>query len=135
MKKLVFFLIVFTLTNCSIKKITTRSVVSKAQDGKKTEHHKYVNDKLDICKFLALNPDQKNNLEKLFNEEKTELDKIEINDMQMLARHIYKYESEFRKVLDNQQLKMYKKMRPQFEDKFFYSQYSLNKIRRTVMDI
>lgn len=135
MRKLFYFLMFVLLMSCSVKKITTRSVVYKAQDGQKVEHDKYVNDKLDICRFLALNDEQQEKLNKLFNEEKTELDKLETSDMQMMARHIYKYETEFRKTLDKDQLKMYKKMRPQFEDKFFYSQYSLNKIKRTVFDI
>lgn len=135
MKKLLLLLICTVLLNCSVSKITTRFVVQKANEAQKVDHDTYVKDKMDLCQYLALSDEQETKLQLLFEEEKTELDKIDKDDMQMLGRNIYKYENEFRDTLNKQQLKMYKKMRPQFEDKFFYSQYSLNKIKKAIMSV
>jgi len=41
-------------TSCSISKKTTQSVVYKAQQAQKKEKESYINDKIRICKYLAL---------------------------------------------------------------------------------
>lgn len=133
--KFTILLCALLLLNCGVSKSVSRFVVYKAQDGQKVPFEKYVQDKIDICKYLALNEQQESSLKALFSEEKTELDKIAPDDQQMLARNIYKYETAFRKTLNSEQLKMYKKMRSQFEDKFFYSQHSLNSIENAIMKI
>lgn len=135
MKKFLLPLLVVFFISCNVSKLTSNVVVLKAKEGQTINTEKYINDKLDICKYLAPSDEQKIKLEKLFTEEKTELNKIDKYDDQSFARNIYKYETEFRNILNEEQLKMYKEMRSQFEDRYFYSQYSLNSIKKSVMRI
>lgn len=136
MRKLLFLCIaVAALTSCNVSKTTSNMVVSKAKEGQKKDAKLYVEDKLHICNYLALTEDQEQQLKELFTKEKAALDEIDTYDDQSFARNIYKYETEFRAILNDEQLKMYKKMRPQFEKYFFYSKFSTNAIKNEVLSI
>jgi small-conductance mechanosensitive channel len=121
------------LSSCGLQNIpgniAEENVLAKVIKSKSLSDDEFVKTKIQVGNYLNLSEDVKSKLLKHFASEKEELNKVEEFQEQELARIIVKYETNFRKFLNEDQLEVYKKLRKRFDEIYFYSQYSMDVIK------
>lgn len=127
MKKLVY-LALLVLCSCGLQKlpgnVAVSNVLHKVIASKKLSDEKFLETKIQVCNYLNISEDVKTKLKEHFKNEKIELNKVEDFQEGELARIIVKYETNFRKFLNKDQLEVYKKLRKRFDEIYFYSEFS-----------
>ena len=140
MKKLIIMSVLLLFaSSCGIQNIpgdiAVDNVLVKVKKSKKLEDQNFVDTKMQVCNYLNISDDVKLKLKDHFINEKKELNVIEDFQEMELARIIVKYETNFRKFLNTEQLSIYKQLRKRFDEIYFYSEYSTDILKNRYFKI
>lgn len=127
---LLAIIIMFTLTSCRITK--SLEMIQAKTNAKKPEKE-FLDGKFDAVNFLQLDVSQKEKCNVIWKTEKEALIRINTKDNASIAPVIFQSETDFRKVLTDEQIIKYKKLSKTYDSRlsdYFLDDHALSEIKR-----